>query len=261
MAPRIRHISQGVVHAQTEVTIESAAAVHLVRVLRVAEGAALIVADGCGNECDVIVRSVVRSKHPSLLAQRVSDWRPGVGCHRLRFHVIQALCKLDKIEHVLRTCTELGIAEFSVVQTERSIQQLSLPKLQALSAQWVPRLHAIANSAAEQSGRADTVLIHGVVALKTYLSATAPLGGTRLVASEKAAAHELLAAGPTSQGPIQLLIGPEGGLSVDEENAAQQAGFLRFSLGPRILRTETAAPASVAMLSALCDARTGQPRQ
>ncbi len=262
MAPRIRVHLPGTSRAQGELFIAGDAANHLTRVLRVTVHDRLVVFDGEGYECDVTVGEAIRGKTPNVRVVTTSGWRDGVTAHPLGIHLVQSMTKPEKIEQVLRAATELGIREFSLVHAERSQRRKSGEKNEASSDRWLHRLESIAISAAEQCGRADVVQIHASAELQVWLNAVATSGSLKLVASEKVSTSRSLSSvlSPDAQG-CTVLVGPEGGLTDSEEKSAEIAGFLRFSLGPRILRTETAGPAVVAQLAALSETSTGQTRK
>ncbi len=156
--------------------------------------------------------------------------------------LLQGLGKGDKLEQVVRDATALGARRVVAVHTERSVARLGDDRAAARR----QRLGTVAVEAARQSGRGDVPLIEGPLGLADALAGLAP-GGLRVVLDPEAT-RPLGAVAWDARTPAVLLIGPEGGLSAAELSLACAAGFESASLGPFVLRTETAA---VAALSAL----------
>ena len=153
--------------------------------------------------------------------------------------------KGDRMELVLQKATELGVATVQPVVTQRT-DAAARP---ALDGSRVVRWERVVSGAAEQCGRAVVPQMAPTLRLDTLLAQ--PFEGTR-VALLETAGHAPLAAAPVEPGrPLLLLIGPAGGFEPSEMTALLQAGFVAASLGPRILRAETAAIAAVAIAQAM----------
>ena len=157
----------------------------------------------------------------------------------VKVSLIQSLPKLSKMDDIVKNSSELGVFEIFPVITERSI-----PK-----ADKTERWQRIAKEAAEQSGRGHVPVVHNVSSFDRILETAGPCGlklipweGERTVSLK-----ESLKISGTS-GSIAVLIGPEGGFSSGEVEKAAKRGFIPVSLGKRILRTETAGPAVLAMI-------------
>ena len=161
----------------------------------------------------------------------VEERRPAAGEPAHRLTVVQALLKGDALEEVVQHATELGVAGFRLVVTERCVaREISPRKLE--------RLRAIVREAAEQSERGIVPPVEPPVPLGEVLQRGSVmllerLGSSRLV--EVAA-------------PATIIIGPEGGFSPAEVRAAAAAGVEAAWLGPRILRAETVATAAAAVI-------------
>jgi 16S rRNA (uracil1498-N3)-methyltransferase len=161
-----------------------------------------------------------------------------------RIHLAQAISKGDRMEWVVQKAVELGVASITPLLTSFCAVKLDAARLEKKRAQW----QNIAIAACEQSGRNQVPIIYPACGLDTYLQAcSAPI---RLVLNPN---------GLTSwrdysktMGEVALLIGPEGGLSRDEIIQAQTNGFQSMTLGPRILRTETAAIVALSVVQAIC---------
>ncbi|MGE5529146.1 MAG: 16S rRNA (uracil(1498)-N(3))-methyltransferase [Patescibacteria group bacterium] len=206
---------------------------HLARVLRLGTGDFFTALDGAGIEYRAVVVAVDRD---GVLA-RIEEKSARQTEPRLRLTLGQALPKGDKMDEVVRKCTELGLAEFWPLLAERCV---SVPDESRLPGR-VERWQKIAAEAARQSGRA---VVPQVAAPRKWDEAAAACGlfDLALLAWEGESATSLRRALEDSPHPtkILVLIGPEGGFSQTEAKAAAEGGAVPVTLGPRILRTETA---------------------
>lgn len=206
---------------------------HLARVLRVKTGDALEVFDGKGNVLDARVSQV----GADALTLELTNLRAAPALAKLT--LIQGLPKGDKLEQVLQKGTELGAFAFFPVVTDRAV---SRPKDPAAKAQ---RWQKIVAEAARQCGRAD---VPSVAAPGPLTEAVAKLeAGTQLLVLDEEEKTVRLAE-VAGAGPLALVIGPEGGLTRDEVKSLREKGAQTVTLGARILRTETAALAALAVL-------------
>jgi 16S rRNA (uracil1498-N3)-methyltransferase len=246
--------------AGTELQLPPAASAHLLRVLRLREGAALVLFNGRGGE------------YPGrLLAGERNLARVALGEHRaverespLAVTLLQGIARGERMDLIIQKATELGAAGIAPLSCEFSVVRLE----EAAVAKKRERWQSVAVSACEQSGRNRVPPVHPIMGLEDACIELAPgPGGLRLMlvpdapeslASACAAAFGPASAGPASASPasaslasVQLLVGPEGGLSGREVLLAQRAGYIACRLGPRVLRTETAPLAALAVLQAL----------
>ncbi|MBA2652043.1 MAG: 16S rRNA (uracil(1498)-N(3))-methyltransferase [Tatlockia sp.] len=161
-----------------------------------------------------------------------------------KIHLAQAISKGERMEFVVQKAVELGVASLSPILTSRSVVRLEPERMEKKLAQW----QAVAIAACEQSGRNQLPLISKVVTLDDYLQHNE--ARLKLVLDPKESKtwrdYEF------GQSEIALLIGPEGGFSKDELKQIFSQGFNPLYLGPRILRTETAAIAALSVLQAVC---------
>ena len=158
-------------------------------------------------------------------------------------HLAQAISKGDRMEWVVQKAVELGVASITPIFTTHCVVKLDSERLSKKQAQW----QAIAIAACEQSGRNYVPVVHSACSLSEYLHACDAT--FKLVLHPYAAKSWREGVGAT--GDIALLIGPEGGLSDEEVIHAQTHGFVSLCVGPRILRTETAAVAALSVLQAV----------
>ena len=191
------------------------------RVLRLRDDDHLVLLDGLGEA------ATVRLRHGDCL---VESRAPAGGEPRHQLTVWQSLLRGDHLEPVIRHGTEVGIAEFRLIVTERCVRDLSPRKLQ--------RLRDVAREAAEQSERGRVPPVREPVPLAEALLASSVL------LFERHQGQRLSALEP----PESLVIGPEGGFTPDEVAAAERAGVMLAGLGPRILRSESVALAAAAVV-------------
>ena len=227
-----------------ELVLEPRVGAHLTRVLRLAPGAALSVFDGAGHEHAATISAV----HGARVAVRLGAALEPVRESPLAITLAQGVSRGERMDYAIQKATELGVARIAPVLCERSVVKLDERQALAKLEHW----RGVAIAAAEQCGRAQLPLIEPPVRLAEFLAANAgPAAASSLKAVLVPDAREGLAALPAPPGAALLLIGPEGGLSEEEARLALAAGFRALRLGPRVLRTETAAAAAIAALQAL----------
>lgn len=227
----------------TNFELPAAAAHHASRVLRLRFGDAVQIFDGTGNALDATINEI-KGKRVVL-----GNLQTCMTQHEPKLHIVlaQAMCSSDKMDLVVQKATELGAAEVIPVQTERSIARISGLRAEKRTLHW----KSIAISACEQSGRNDLPVIHAPRDLKEWLLEMRTTPGVKYIFLPGGATQLQAQPKPASQVPVTLVIGPEGGFSTDEATMALQMGFIPILLGPRILRTETAAIAGIAALQTL----------
>ncbi len=208
------------------------------RVLRLRVGDPLAAMDGSG---DCFVCRVVWVERGNLSAEVLErhslDTEPAI-----RIHVCQAIAKGDKLEAVVRSCTEVGASGFTLFGAERCVARWP----EARVASRLERLRVIARDSAEVSLRACVPAVGWASGL-----ATAPPAGMPTVFLYEGADCPFLAEVVPGGNEIALVVGPEGGFTKAEVSLARSCGWLVASLGPRVLRTEHAAFAAICGLSAL----------
>ncbi|HBI21511.1 MAG TPA: 16S rRNA (uracil(1498)-N(3))-methyltransferase, partial [Legionella sp.] len=160
-----------------------------------------------------------------------------------QIHLAQALSKGDRMEWVIQKAVELGVASITPLFTAHCVVKLDAERLGKKQLQW----QAIAIAACEQSGRNQVPTVHPACSYVAYLDACNAATKWILHPSSERSwrDHAFIA------GDIALLIGPEGGLSQAEMNQAQSHDFMPLCLGPRVLRTETAAIVALSVLQAV----------
>lgn len=162
--------------------------------------------------------------------------------------LVQGISKGDRMDTSIQKAVELGVTAIQPIFTERCDVKLEAEKLEKRRGQW----QAIVINACEQSGRTVVPKIRPIQSYQAWLTAQKPdqpLFGLVLDPYAEQSLKSVTA--PAASTPIQLLIGPEGGLTEAEVQQARQIGLTPIQLGPRVLRTETAGPAILAILQAL----------
>ena len=213
---------------------------HAVRVLRLRAGDEVVLFDGDGGEWPGVL-----CEERGLVAARLGDWCEVEREAPLALTLAQGLAGGDKMDWVVQKAVELGAAAVQPLQTRRSVVRLAGERAAKREQHW----RQVVVAACEQCGRNRLPEIGPVTDLADYLAAARQTGATRLLLSPRGGTP--LGAVPRPQGPVVLLIGPEGGLDEGEEELARLAGFTPIALGPRILRSETAGLAAIAAIMAL----------
>ena len=212
-----------------------------VQVLRLQPGDVITLFNGEGGEFDATVSRMGRS-----------DVEVEVGAHRpveretaRAVHLLAGITANDRMDWLVEKATELGVASITPLVAERSVLKLKGERAEKKLAHW----QGVAVAAAEQCGRNRVPSILPAVTLAEWVKKAPP--GERWVLSlsegTQPVAQVLGQAPKMPVTPVTVLSGPEGGLSPAEELAALSAGFLPVTLGPRVLRAETAPLAVLAL--------------
>lgn len=210
---------------------------HALRVLRLAHGVPLVLFNGRGGEA-----------HATLAVEGQQAWADIVRWDAIErestldLTLIQALVATDKLDWVVEKATELGVARIVLAPAARSVVRLNAERLERRLAHW----REIALAACAQCGRNRV----------PQILAAASLGAACIASTARhrhvlapAASGALLRAAPGDS--LAFAVGPEGGFTSDEIDTARAAGFTALSLGPRVMRTETAGLAALAACQAL----------
>ena len=222
----------------SELAVGGKTAHYLVRVLRVKAGQTIVLFNGDGKD---YAAEVAGAERQAIFLNIISRL-PAVREPDIDISVVQAVSRGERMDQTLQKCTELGASSFQPLFSERVEVRLQGSKLAKRLEHW----QGVVISACEQCGRArvppvlEPVDVTGLVASGTR--------GQRLVLAP--GAQQPLASVAFSQ-LNQLVIGPEGGFSDQELDLMRSSGMQMVVLGPRVLRTETAAPAAIAVMQAL----------
>ncbi|MGX5914981.1 16S rRNA (uracil(1498)-N(3))-methyltransferase [Aliidiomarina sp. Khilg15.8] len=221
------------------VDLDEDAANHVGRVLRLGEGHELELFNGDNHSYRATI--VQASKKHVQVRLEAAQWADVES--PLQVHLAQGISRGDRMDFTLQKSVELGVASITPLFTERCGVKLQGERLAKKLAQW----QKIVISACEQSGRNRVPEVRPARSLTEYLQDTArPLTLTL----EPTARHSLKSVPLDAHQPVALLVGPEGGFSATEIDLTHQADCLPVQLGPRILRTETAALTALAALQA-----------
>lgn len=236
--PRI-YTPQALVAGQS-LELEPAPSRHLLTVLRLKPGAALLLFDGSGSEFVAQLESE-KGRHARV---QVGAEHIARSESPLRVTLAQGISRGERMDFTLQKAVELGVAEIMPLLVERSVVRLDAGQAARKRAHW----QQVVIGACEQSGRVRVPMVHAPLSLCDFM-AQHPLSGHGLLLDPDAALSMKNLPAPESN-QILLLVGPEGGLNEAETAAARQAGFTAVSLGPRVLRTETAALVALSLLQA-----------
>ncbi len=216
--------------------IEGPAANHIMRVLRLRDGDLLTLFDGRGGEYGARIAVLRRDS----VQVEVQEHRDVERESKLHLTLTQGISRGERMDWVMQKATELGVARIVPVITERTVVKLDERQGERKLEHW----RAIVIAACEQSGRNRVPEVATPRALHELMNA-ADDAGRRLLLSP---AGDLNARDLVLSGRATLLVGPEGGLSDEERELAGAAGFEQVRMGPRVLRTETAAIAALTIL-------------
>src|SRR6185295_10475068 len=220
---------------QDNLVLPEDAAHHAARVLRLREGEHVLLFDGRGGEFEARLSMPHRGQVLAEIGSRREIERESP----LAVTLVQAVSSGEKMDFTIQKAVELGVAAIQPVLTEKSVVRLSAEREAKKLAHW----RRVAIAACEQCGRNRIPEIREPVALERYR----PGAGSKILLSPSGPGK----LADLAKGPVLLAAGPEAGFSDGEEQFLLRAGFQPVRLGPRILRTETAALAALAALNAL----------
>ncbi|MBU3021506.1 16S rRNA (uracil(1498)-N(3))-methyltransferase [Aestuariibacter sp. A3R04] len=235
--PRLFHPAP--VNMDEEFCLSDDAAHHVANVLRLKANHPVVLFNGDGNEYSAVIIAVSRKK---VVVE--ADACLTIGKESpLTIHLGQGVSKGDRMDLVLQKSVELGVTAITPVVTQRCAVKLDEKRWEKKWHQW----QKIIAGACEQCGRNILPTLSQPVTLNQWLAQSTK--AQRLVLAP--GAHTALSKTPYSSNGYRILIGPEGGLSDSEIHQCQESGYTRVNMGPRILRTETAALASITILQSV----------
>jgi 16S rRNA (uracil1498-N3)-methyltransferase len=216
---------------------------HAVRVLRLPPGAPMVLFDGRGGEYLAHIQRIERDR----VLVELAGWTEIERESPLSVTLIQALQAGEKMDFTIQKAVELGVRDIVPVESRRSVLKLAGERAVKRVAHW----QGVVAAACEQCGRNQVPLVAPLERLDRWLARPASGADSpplRLLLAPDAK-NTLADIAPATH--VQLLLGAEGGLDPQEIVAAQQVGFQAVRLGPRVLRTETAGLAALAVMQAL----------
>ncbi|MAA75094.1 MAG: 16S rRNA (uracil(1498)-N(3))-methyltransferase [Salinisphaeraceae bacterium] len=236
--PRV-YLDETISAGQT-LTLARERAHHLGTVLRRRAGDALLLFNGDGREYRARIEHLDRKSLRLTVEQALLPARESA----LSITLIQGLAQGDRMDYAIAKAVELGVQRIQPAETRGVKNRLKGERLEKKLGHW----RRVAISAAEQAGRLIVPPIEPPLALADCLAAVSPDDGLGLVL-DPASPTGLSGLSPATR--VTLIIGPEAGLTDAEISLAREGGFKAVSLGPRVLRTETAGPAALAALQTL----------
>ncbi|QMT58706.1 16S rRNA (uracil(1498)-N(3))-methyltransferase [Legionella sp. PC997] len=235
----VRIYQSGTYHPGQLLELSPEASQHVGVVLRMQPGESLTLFCGDDHEFSATIESVKKKQVIVRIGSSTHISRESP----LAIHLAQAISKGERMEFVMQKAVELGVASITPIITKRCVVKLDKERMAKKLHQW----QAIVIAACEQSGRNTVPLVHTPMSLEDYMHAAQAELRFILDPGENKKWRDYA----FSSSVVDLLIGPEGGLSEDEVQFACKHGFQPLSLGPRILRTETAAITALSVLQAV----------
>lgn len=221
-----------------DVVVDGDRARYLGRVLRLRIGDEITVFNGEGPEWPAVIEAMTKS----TATLRIGEEREAGTESPLRVHLVQGISRGERMDYVVQKATELGVRRITPVLTEYGVVKLDDGRAAKRREHW----EHVAASACEQSGRTRLPLVDTPVPLKAWFGARTADADVDLVLRPGALTPLAAVGAPNTE--VCILVGPEGGFSPGEYDDAELAGFRAVSLGPRVLRTETAAAAALAIV-------------
>ena len=222
-----------------ELSLDRRLSHHLLTVLRLNTGSQIELFNGDGRNYRAVLTT--QDKRAQV---RVTDVSTNASESPLILHLIQAISRGDRMDTTIQKAVELGVQHIHPVYTRHSISRLDGKRSMRKMEHW----RAIVCSAAEQSGRSRITEVSSPLNLTDYLDSLAALSNDEFRWALAPKTPTALPAADLTVSLAYILVGPESGLDQDELASAEAAGFMQIGLGPRILRTETAGPAAIAIL-------------
>ena len=224
-----------------EIDLDRESVRHLLQVLRMKPGASLILFNGDGRDYNGQLLECTRKSARVAISDH-SDEEP---LPVLEINLGLGLSKGERMDFAVQKSVELGVSCITPLLTEHSAVRLSTERLENRMEHW----KRVSLAACEQSGRRRLPRVSDTLALSKWLSQTEHLDSTAILLDHRAS--KTLDQVEFTGSTINLLIGPEGGLSPDEQTQALAAGFADVRLGPRVMRTETAPLAAISAIQML----------
>ena len=212
---------------------------HAVHVMRLRENDEVTLFNGRGGEYAARIASIQRLR----IALDILQHRPVERESPLQMTLVQGVSSADRMDYTVRKAVELGVSAIHPVLATRSVARPKGERADNRRAHW----QKVAISACEQCGRNRIPEVHPVVSVEAFLRQTTQ--GFKFLLSPRSELE--FSKSIPSAAAFVFAAGPEAGFDTDEEAAFAKAGFTPVKLGPRVLRTETAALAALAALSAL----------
>lgn len=219
-------------------SLSAEAAQHVAKALRLKSGDSIVVFDGRGGEYDATLTRIDKDR----VDVKVGAWRDVDVEPPLRLGLVQGLPEADKMDWIIQKSVELGASWIQPLVCDRSVVRLSGERAARRESHW----RRVAIAACEQSGRNRVPEVRPTLGFQSWIAVPASVPRWMLMPGAQAIATK---SRPGSA--LELLVGPEGGLSERELDLALSQGAEPVALGPRVLRAETAPVAALAAIHAL----------
>ena len=232
--------SQHITHRQATLSGDSFR--HAVKVLRLGKGDEIRIFDESGHEYQARISQVGKQQLTAEITRR----RRPLPEPAIRLTIMPALPKADRMRWVVQKCAELGVARVVPIITERTVVRISQEEAKSRVERW----RKISQEASRQCGRATVMEVDSPLPLSQAVGLAKRQGIALAAYEELKGEGGLWAALKEAEGMVSLalLIGPEGGFVPEEIALMRRSGIVLVSLGPRILRSETAAMATAAVI-------------
>jgi 16S rRNA (uracil1498-N3)-methyltransferase len=231
---------------QSQLMLPEGPSNHIARVLRLRVGAALTLFDGRGGEFEATIMAVEKRGVQVQLGTHHAIEREAP----VAVTLLQCVIRAERMDFIVQKATELGVAAIVPVQSRHGVVRLDESALQRRQRHW----QGIATGACEQCGRNRIPELHAPVSFEVACTGVAAHAEARLLldpGGSRSLAQALASPPLKPLGTVSVLIGPEGGFGDDEIALARDHGFQICSLGPRVLRAETAPIAALALIQGL----------
>ena len=225
------------------ITLEAQAATHVARVLRLKQDDQIIVFNGQGGEYAGVIAAIDKRSVQVTLGEYQQNQMESP----LHIGLVQGVSRSERMDYTLQKSVELGVSEIYPVTTQHISVHLDAARAHKKRAHW----QGVVNSACEQSGRDRVPEVHELVSLQSCVDALSAVDAQLKLVLDHRANTTLNQVSVTNNSRIVMVVGPEGGLSNDERDWLIENGFTAVSMGPRVLRTETAALAAIAVMQSL----------
>lgn len=218
-----------------EVALDEQARRHLSKVLRLRKDDPVILFDGSGCEFEARLIRLDKGSGIAIPGELIRREDPP----QLKIHLVIGISRGERMDFAIQKAVELGVWSIQPLFTERTVVRLTGERLASRQSHW----EGVVRHACEQSGRSLLPELQTAIAYAQWLNS---FEGQGILLDHRATSG--LSGLPNPTGGISLLVGPEGGLTGAEREAAAKRGFRAVRLGPRVLRTETAPLAAIAAL-------------
>lgn len=241
---RVPRIYQPVpLNAGDTIKLDAQATTHVARVLRLKQDDPVTVFNGSGGEFYGVITALgKREISIKLLKHDAPDNESP-----LYITLIQGVSRGERMDYTLQKAVELGVSEIYPVFTEHTAVHINDERKEKKHFHW----QGVVNSACEQSGRNFIPMVNPPVTLYQCLDQLTFNNATMCLVLNHRASHSLSTINQDRRGKVALVAGPEGGFSESEITELERRDFLSVKMGPRVLRTETAALAAISILQSM----------